>query len=111
MNDIIIGVTVGTPISPAKIAYEIKPVKTVNGVEPDENGNVEVEGGGINISKARVGQTIVVKAVDETGVPTEWEAVDLPESTDVIAVDRYEDLPDAGSVSKGTIALVTSEVV
>ena len=42
----IIGVTVGTPTSPQKIEKEIKPVKTVNGVEPDENGNVEVEAGG-----------------------------------------------------------------
>ena len=38
----IIGVTVGTPLSPAKIAEKLKPVKTVNGVEPDENGNVYV---------------------------------------------------------------------
>lgn len=40
----IIGVTVGTPTSPKKIENEIKPVKTVNGQEPDENGNVEVVG-------------------------------------------------------------------
>ena len=38
----IIGVTVGTPTSPFKMEQEIKPVKTVNGVEPDENGNVVV---------------------------------------------------------------------
>lgn len=41
----IIGVTVGTPTSPKKIEEELKPVKTVNGVAPDENGNVEVGGG------------------------------------------------------------------
>ena len=41
----IIGVTVGTPTSPFKMEQEIKPVKTVNGVGPDENGNVVVEGG------------------------------------------------------------------
>ena len=29
-------------------------------------------------ASAEVGQTIVVKAVDENGKPTEWEAVDLP---------------------------------
>lgn len=40
----IIGVTVGTPTSPKKIEEELKPVKTVNGVAPDENGNVEVGG-------------------------------------------------------------------
>jgi hypothetical protein len=42
----IIGVTVGTPTSPAKMEQELKPVKTVNGIVPDENGNVVVEGGG-----------------------------------------------------------------
>lgn len=30
------------------------------------------------ISTASVGQTIVVKSVDDTGKPTEWEAVDMP---------------------------------
>jgi hemerythrin-like domain-containing protein len=39
----IIGVTVGTPISPEKIEEKINPVKTVNGKSPDENGNVVVE--------------------------------------------------------------------
>lgn len=38
----IIGVTVGTPTSPAKMEQELKPVKTVNGAAPDENGNVEI---------------------------------------------------------------------
>lgn len=38
----IIGVTVGTPTSPSKMERELKPVKTVNGIEPDENGNVNV---------------------------------------------------------------------
>lgn len=39
---------------------------------------VEVEAGITPPATAKVGQTIVVKAVDETGKPTEWEAVDLP---------------------------------
>ena len=42
MHRKIIGVTVGTPINPVKMEEIIKPVKTVNGVEPDENGNVKV---------------------------------------------------------------------
>lgn len=46
----IIGVTVGTNISPAKIGEKLKPVKTVNGKAPDENGNVEVGGGSVNES-------------------------------------------------------------
>jgi hypothetical protein len=38
-----------------------------------------VDGGGIPVPEtAEVGQTIVVKAVDENGKPTEWEAADLP---------------------------------
>ncbi len=43
MSKKIIGATVGTPTSPKKIEDEIKPVKTVNGKEPDKNGNIEVE--------------------------------------------------------------------
>lgn len=39
----IIGVTVGTPISPQTIKDKLKPVLSVNGTKPDENGNVEVE--------------------------------------------------------------------
>lgn len=40
----IIGVTVGTTINPKMLEKKLKPVKTVNGVEPDENGNVQVSG-------------------------------------------------------------------
>lgn len=39
------GNTVGTPISPTRVEKDLKPVKTVNGVAPDENGNVTVETG------------------------------------------------------------------
>ena len=34
---------------------------------------------GINVTGAKPGQTIKVKAVDENGKPTEWEAADFPE--------------------------------
>lgn len=33
----------------------------------------------LGITGATVGQTVKIKTVDETGVPTEWEARDLPE--------------------------------
>lgn len=46
----IIGITVGTPTSPACMDRELKPVKTVNGVSPDENGNVDVVGGNVDLS-------------------------------------------------------------
>lgn len=39
----IIGVTVGTPLSADKIKEKIKPVMSVNGVEADETGNVQLE--------------------------------------------------------------------
>ena len=39
MRKKIIGVTVGTPTSPKMLEKRMKPVKTVNGVAPDENGN------------------------------------------------------------------------
>lgn len=42
----IIGVTVGTPLSTAKIREKINPVTSVNGIEPDEAGNVNVSVGG-----------------------------------------------------------------
>ena len=42
----IIGVTVGTPTSPAKMKEEINPVLMVNGTKPDATGNVNVSGGG-----------------------------------------------------------------
>lgn len=48
----IIGITVGTPISPATIEKRLNHVKTVNGIEPDENGNVTVSGGGGDIEFA-----------------------------------------------------------
>lgn len=46
MSKKIVGVTVGTPISPAKLREKMQAVKTVNGVSPDVNGNVVVDGGG-----------------------------------------------------------------
>ena len=42
----IVGITVGTPLSPDKLKEKIRPVTSVNGVKPDENGNVMVAGGG-----------------------------------------------------------------
>lgn len=44
MSRKIYGVTVGTTLSPAKFAKKGKLVKTINGVAPDENGNVQVSG-------------------------------------------------------------------
>lgn len=47
------------------------------------------------IQTAQIGQTIVVKAVDENGKPTEWEAADLPvvPDMDTIAQNVIAKLP------------------
>ena len=42
MSRRIIGVTVGTPMSISTIKDKLKPITSVNGVEADENGNVEI---------------------------------------------------------------------
>lgn len=46
-------------------------------IDPDEEPET---GGGIDVT-AEVGQTIIVKAVDENGKPTEWEAADYQPRT------------------------------
>lgn len=56
-------------------------VKSVNGVEPDYYGNVDIEvpsGSGVDVT-ASVGQTIVVEEVDANGKPTKWKAADFQE--------------------------------
>ena len=42
-----------------------------------------IAGSGISVTGATVGQTIVVKAVDEYGKPTEWEVVNMPDSVSI----------------------------
>ena len=46
----------------------------------DTDEEPEETGGGVNVT-AEVGQTIIVKAVDENGKPTEWESADYQPRT------------------------------
>ena len=64
---------------------------------------------GVNIpGGAKVGQAIVVQAVDENGNPTEWEATDIPESTGgasvtffaTYGVTKYTEIDDAFNAGK-----------
>jgi len=55
-----------------------------------------------NIQTAQVGQTVVVKAVDETGKPTEWEAKDcgamsvlLKDTGEYVCDKSYQEVKDA----------------
>lgn len=41
---------------------------------------LEESGGGVDVSDAQVGQTIVVEEVDENGKPTKWKATDFPKN-------------------------------
>lgn len=79
MSKKIIGVTVGTPISPNRIAAKIKPVKTVNGTAPDEDGNVEVVGNngkdgadGVSptVTTSKSGTVTTITITDKNGTKT-----------------------------------------
>jgi hypothetical protein len=73
------------------MAYEFKKLSAVEAVEAaSDTANVLIEEdgaikrvpkgevGGVKVaSAAKVGQTIVVKAVDDAGMPTEWECADI----------------------------------
>ena len=97
MSKKIIGVTVGTPLSPSKIEEKLKPVKTVNGVTPDENGNVNVEAGAsisLDTSLSKAGQAADAGAVGAV-VQQVSQALDqlagaIPTETTVYAwIDDY----------------------
>ena len=58
------------------IVSETEPTNEDHPVWIRPSGEYIVEN--LGISGATVGQTVKIKAVDENGVPTEWEAVDMP---------------------------------
>lgn len=63
-------------------------VKSVNGTEPDADGNVEIKvsgGSGVDVT-ASVGQTIVVEEVDANGKPTKWKAAEYQPRTHWVEV-------------------------
>lgn len=66
MSRKIVGVTVGTPISPDSMRSKMKAVKSVNGISPDKNGNVAVEvGAGLDFEYDAEKEALVV--VGSTG--------------------------------------------
>ena len=81
MSRKIIGLTVGTSISPQKIEEDLRPVKTINGVAPDENGNINVSG-----SSGSTGQVSWNDITDKPFEPSEtlYEYFDGDEYEEVI---------------------------
>lgn len=65
-------VTTLEPGSEAKASFTGTKEKPVLNLELPRGAS-----GGVDVASAEVGQTIVVKAVDENGKPTEWEAADM----------------------------------
>ena len=65
-------------------------------------------------STATVGQTIVVKSVDDNGVPTEWEAADMPERaqsyTATIGTSWTEDTATGAKYQTVSISGVTADM-
>lgn len=70
---------------PNDYVYEETEVLTWKSLD-DRLRKVE-ETGGVNVTGAKVGQTIVVKAVDEDGKPTEWAPVNFPEKKRELLLD------------------------
>lgn len=58
------------------------------------------------IPTAKVGQMVTVKAVDNNGVPTEWDVIDRP-STEGLATESYVDTKVANLVGSSPEALNT----
>lgn len=84
-NRPIIGNTVGTPVSAAQVERELKPVKTVNNVTPDENGNV-------NVDLPEHVKTVNNMTPDENG------NVDTPDRHVVSARKEFVRMPNTGSM-------------
>lgn len=82
----IIGVTVGTPTSPSRMEEALKPVKTVNGIEPDNDGNVEL---------AEVGALAErLDAVDETLAEAKHD-ISVAQATIAIQMNKVKAIDEA----------------
>ncbi len=70
------------------------------------NTDTGVYAGGINVSGAEVGQTIIVKEVDDSGKPTAWEAADLPADS----VEMLLDFTTAETVQSFQVPIPDAEM-
>ena len=62
----------------------------------DSGGNVDLA-----IAGATIGQTVMISAVDENGVPTTWEAVDFPSGGGDLKTETWTfQLADGSTITK-----------
>ena len=81
-------ITVMARPKPENYVYSGEEVKTWEALAKQID-EMKEQGTGVNVTGgAAIGQMIVVKAVDEKGKPTEWEAVDKPVHIANVRVDR-----------------------
>ena len=81
----------------------------------EENGVIKRapkdEVGGVKVaSTAEVGQTIVVKAVDEAGNPIEWECADLGAKPDLVVTITVSEELNEGTINDYGVANVTEVI-
>lgn len=62
--------------------------------DPGDPGKPGKDGAGLAVTGATVGQIVKIAAVDETGVPTAWEPVDMPSGGGGLRVVRDITLSD-----------------
>lgn len=86
----VIGVTVGTPISADTIKEKISPVMSVNGVMPDEHGNVEA---GVNAGELRAAVDEAIQDAKDSGM---FEGKDGEDGISVTIAKITESNADGG---------------
>lgn len=106
MSKKIIGVTVGTPISPKKLSEKLSPVKTVNGKSPDANGNVELDEiagyESLTLGVHTNGLIYLFKNGEPQGVGLEIKAEEV-EGGDVVGyIDENNNIVLKGNLTEGT---------
>lgn len=64
----------------------------------------------LGLTGATVGQTVKIKAVDENGIPTEWEAADAASGGDSAEIDISREPDLILEVSESVVSLSISEI-
>lgn len=101
----IIGATVGTPLSPAKLENKLNPVKTVNGIKPDKNGNVRVEGvGGGGGGSSTGGNSDNFKLTNTTG----WLAKTIAHGKTCEIKVNWSSFEDGIATGNGSLKVVVN---